>query len=562
MKWPFGMSSPILVWELRRVGRSRSLYWIRIGLALFMFVALAIAYNSASSRSSYGQEGNISVSSLQRFAENYMVAFLIVEIIAVVVLTPILVAGGLAREKELRRLDFLRTTPLTEAEMNFGMYFSRVLHVLCFAALGVPIIVLSMLFGSVDIIAVMGGMLIVCMTAFSLGAYVQWQSLRRATLRDTLLVTYWNLTWTTGLGFLCGCLPFLSAFSPFSTLFYFILVRLTSAEEYVYLHLVGFVIIHSFTTFLWLSRANHALVDPVMEPNRPSRNEVRVDVFQMQTYDDHDISRTGELIRNTHPPIRDDENAFDWKEKHFSGRVTFQLHGALFGCVTAIILAVIFSLLSFLLISILDTFERGRVGMAPFQGVVRVLAVLSTGVMLLMAVIKGSASIVRERERDTLAALLVLPVDRSEILWAKFKSILRSLRFLYFGIVFILLIAVSLRAFTIWDSLIVGLRIASICFITTTGAMFLSRRMKTTTSAMIWCVVLVFLWQIVPLMVGLHQFGPLSAIADNLIPFHEERITISGPNPLQRAALVGVECALAWLLWFKLKNDFEKEGRE
>ena len=76
--------------------------------------------------------------------------FIFAQGIAILLLTPALVAGVVAEEKRRKTLHYLLASRLTSGEIILGKLAARLLHVGVFLAIGLPIISLLSLFGGVD----------------------------------------------------------------------------------------------------------------------------------------------------------------------------------------------------------------------------------------------------------------------------------------------------------------------------------------------------------------------------------------------------------------------------
>src|SRR5262249_2250758 len=70
-------------------------------------------------------------------------------------LTPAIVAGVIADEKQRKTLQYLLTSRLSTSEIVLGKLAARLLHVGVFLAIGVPVLSLLSLFGGVDPVEVL-----------------------------------------------------------------------------------------------------------------------------------------------------------------------------------------------------------------------------------------------------------------------------------------------------------------------------------------------------------------------------------------------------------------------
>jgi hypothetical protein len=72
------------------------------------------------------------------------------QLVMVVALTPVLVAGVIVDERQRRTLDYLLASRLTSGEIVLGKLLARMVHVAVFLAVGIPVMSLLNLLGGVD----------------------------------------------------------------------------------------------------------------------------------------------------------------------------------------------------------------------------------------------------------------------------------------------------------------------------------------------------------------------------------------------------------------------------
>jgi ABC-type transport system involved in multi-copper enzyme maturation permease subunit len=94
--------------------------------------------------------GSTRPSDLAAFAEDFATGLLIVQALAVLVLTPIVVAGAIAEERQQGTLDLLRTTALADREIALGKLAARLTHLGLILLAGLPVLSLLQLFGGID----------------------------------------------------------------------------------------------------------------------------------------------------------------------------------------------------------------------------------------------------------------------------------------------------------------------------------------------------------------------------------------------------------------------------
>lgn len=96
-----------------------------------------------------GSGREISVREMAQFAGALYYTFAVTQAITVLLLTPVMMAGVIADEKQRRTLHYLLASQLSSAEIVLGKLVSRLLHVAVFLAVGIPILSLLTLFGGI-----------------------------------------------------------------------------------------------------------------------------------------------------------------------------------------------------------------------------------------------------------------------------------------------------------------------------------------------------------------------------------------------------------------------------
>ena len=172
----------------RRTGQlalSRSL------LGGLLLVAMWVLWTArADSMSSMTGNSTEVQKQLNKFAQEFAITFFVVQAVAVLLLTPVFVAGAIFEERETRSGEILLTTRLTRREVYVGKVGSRIVQVLLVALAGVPILSLTLLWGGVDI-----GLIIVCyivigISAFGAGTITAAVSAYAESMRSAILKSY------------------------------------------------------------------------------------------------------------------------------------------------------------------------------------------------------------------------------------------------------------------------------------------------------------------------------------------------------------------------------------
>jgi ABC-type transport system involved in multi-copper enzyme maturation permease subunit len=147
------LPGPVFNAELITTARRARYYAIRFvyGMILLFFVVQAASEWEWRGRGSglWGG-GELSIAQLAQIGRGIFTTFTVLQSVAVLVLTPAIVAGVVADEKQRRTLTYLMVSCLTSAEIILGKLLARLLHVGVFLAIGFPVMSLVSLFGGVE----------------------------------------------------------------------------------------------------------------------------------------------------------------------------------------------------------------------------------------------------------------------------------------------------------------------------------------------------------------------------------------------------------------------------
>ncbi len=483
---------PLAAWELLRLGRSGALPKSRVALALTMLVALALAFRSAVSRAG----GEETIAQASQVAENYLVAYLAVQILAVVVLTPAVAAGAISDEKERGRLDFLRSSMLTPREIVLGKYLGRVLHLLGILTTGLPILALATLFGGVDLRLLAAGTLVTVTTVCALAAYSVSQAVKRATLRDVMVTVYFNLAATTLLGGCCGWVPFLSGLSPLWAMVWLWATNFAPQNATLFwANLLGVLVCHAVVTGYALRAAVRDLA--AMSGDAPGIPPAPA---------------VASAERPFVPMMLGGDDPFAWRERHFAPRYfadlgdTAKLYLIVGGTLLAVLAGWLF------VVALIEPLTGGNFSLPA----VELAELASTGVTLvlsLLSAVRTASSVAAERERDTLTPLLVLPVKRRSILWAKWFAPLRWSRYALVGVAAVEYCVSFAGGVTPLAALAVVAQVVAALLLANTLGLWLSVTCHTATRAVAWALLTLLTLGVAPLFVaGAAGFSPTAGV--------------------------------------------------
>ena len=92
----------------------------------------------------------ISTKRLAEFSAAFFITFSFVQIIAVLLLTPAMIAGAIAQERERRTIEYLFASSLSDGEIVMSKFLARTVHVASLLMAGLPILAIAMMLGGID----------------------------------------------------------------------------------------------------------------------------------------------------------------------------------------------------------------------------------------------------------------------------------------------------------------------------------------------------------------------------------------------------------------------------
>jgi ABC-type transport system involved in multi-copper enzyme maturation permease subunit len=293
-------ANALLGWEVLRAGRRTATLAVgRTALGGLLLAAMwalyAASYNEAAIESGYGTEIG---KRLNRFAESFALTFFLVQATAVLLLTPVFVAGAIFEERETRSGEVLLTTQLTRREVYVGKLGARMVQVLLVVLAGMPILFLTQLWGGVSMEMILVDYFATGVAVIGAGVVTAAISAYAETLRGAILRTY-------GLLLLLDVL-----FFPASPYFPILMANLHWGAGAVMLIiyvpmqivivLVGYFIGQRWLRMAMLRQKTRLTAKPGLPPPLPGHAGRRL------------------------PPIGDDADPLLWKEMNAAGRVTLR----------------------------------------------------------------------------------------------------------------------------------------------------------------------------------------------------------------------------------------------
>jgi ABC-type transport system involved in multi-copper enzyme maturation permease subunit len=145
------LPGPVFRVELITTARRARYYAIRFayGMLLLFFVVETVG-QWRGDRTALWAGSELTIAEMAATGARIFTTFTVFQGIAVLVLTPALVAGVVADEKRRKTLQYLLVSRLTSVEIILGKLLARLLHVAVFLAIGLPVMSLTSLFGGVE----------------------------------------------------------------------------------------------------------------------------------------------------------------------------------------------------------------------------------------------------------------------------------------------------------------------------------------------------------------------------------------------------------------------------
>jgi len=541
----------VFFYDLLRTTRRGRVVLLRIAYGLVLLIAL---YRLHRSRFAWAwvykgynlgwYDDVVDATTMSKFAEEFVVHFLYIQMAAVVILTPAYTAGAIAEERERGTLDCLLTTFLTPAQLVMGKLAARLAQLFGILLTGLPVLSLMPLWGGVSPVRILAGFGITSLTAVSLGALALYFSAVAKTVRGALIGTY-------AIAALACLLP-LGWFSPVWAL---VLLSDSQLGLKAWVVLPVAVVCQIVVTVLLIRSAARALVPrarmeaPFATPVEPKTRESRP-ASPRRT--DSDFA-----------PRSVDDRALLWKELYVGGsdfvRTVMPVVQVFFVVVAGLgvilfVLAVLFS---------------GKLGIKePLRDIVRVVAVGSLVTATVGTVLQASASVGRERQRRTLDMLLTLPDGRDEVLRMKWFGSVLCGRWLLPGLGLVLVLGViggGIHPVGVpLLAIAAGIHVA---FAASLGV-YLSVVIPSTERAGFIAILVLFLAFTVPLAICPGGLGFLPPVAWMIsLPLSADQVNslhaLGLHSPILPMAvllgLIGYGC-LASVLWLLAVRRFRREG--
>lgn len=419
---------PILIWEMTRVSRRERYFILRMLYALLLFLMLWSSYQSLLGGGNFFANNLSPVKRMSYFANSFFASFGMIQLAAVLFLTPAYVASSIVIEKERRTIEYLFASTLTNFEIVVGKWLARVLNVAMLVLAGVPILGFAAFFGgiSTDRIALLA--IISLASLLSAGSVAILVSVYGRGTRQTLSQTYLFILllllaplFVTAMGEAIPAVSETLGVRPPLEIPY-----LVEIEEFLYScePFVAFQRLTSVTSTgdavlgtailvgVHLAIAGLCLGWSIARLRAAYRVEVGGAVKARRTMPWNRPRRAS--------PVRD--NPMAWKEWNFGarGRRTLSLW---IGRII-LFLSIYYAVLHMLYLKFLDprNFSADMVNVYA-----RFMSTLSLGAVLILIATRAATSIAGERDKDSWVTLLSTPLTPREIIGGKLLGAMQPL---------------------------------------------------------------------------------------------------------------------------------------
>lgn len=408
---------PVLFYDLIRSTRRgryaalRCLYAAALLLILFLFYA-----KWSNGLWEVWLISTVHPTDASRFAAEFFYAFITVQFLAVVFLTPAFTAGAIAEEKERRTFEYLFTTDLGNGEIVIGKLVSRLAFMALLILTGLPLLSLLQFLGGVDPGLVLAGFAATALTMLSIAslsllnsAYVR-KPLTAIFLTYLELIVYFAASFYLGDGL--SCIP-PGKWGPE----HYLLAWFCSGNAWVVLNQLTLILsaTGSFTTALpQLVRAYALFHVPLALLSLVGAT------LPLRLWMRSQLSARGQrsfvlaITQKRLPRVTD--QPMIWKEVFAEPTFRFNRTGMV---VTATFVSISLILCTFVLICLFSFgWSTGTMNLYMNSGA-RSLGTFIACLLLMGVAVRAAGSLSGERDRDTLVSLLSTPLEDGEILWGK-----------------------------------------------------------------------------------------------------------------------------------------------
>jgi len=440
---------------------------------------------------------------LEQFANKICNALLTAQCLVVLLLAPIYFGAAVCEEKEKGSFDFLLLSPLPNHQIILGKLAGRWLHLFGVLLAGLPILALTQLWGGVDLIQLVAGVVVMGVTLLSVGSICLLISILCRRTWTAVTISYGAASMPF---WCCGLTGISHLFSPVGFLAHLQATPDGPTVAATLNALAGFGAIHGLVTLACLGWSMFLLRPSLSRSVVMPRTETLTGKFELETptnssalaqhvMDERRSTKAPTLqpyviprpTRVILPPIG--LRPLLWKEVS-QGQSAEILVMTDLGWLYFTVLVVFLAMACLLALGSGDEESQLR---STVAGLTFLLIGILATYLVIAAGIRAAASVSREREQRTLETLSSLPLSRQEILQMKWLGSIWRYRRTLVG----LAIAFALAGFSgvrlASLALLLGTIVAHVLFAVSLG-LFLSVVSRTTLrSYLSWALIMIAL---------------------------------------------------------------------
>ncbi len=177
---------PVMRFELITTARRRRYYFVRVVYGLLLLSQLWMLFQAWEASHQMGG----TIDQIQAFADDAFIQFAGAQGLGLILLIPAMVAGIISDEYQRKTLHYLLASRLSSAEIVLGKLGARLVHVVAFVALGLPIVSLLMLYGGLNPLSIFYVYLGTATTVLLVSGFSILISILAQRPRDAILATY------------------------------------------------------------------------------------------------------------------------------------------------------------------------------------------------------------------------------------------------------------------------------------------------------------------------------------------------------------------------------------
>ncbi len=472
--------APVIAQDLMTSARRSRHTTIRVLYGLVVLILIFSAWVSAQHL--FWRTGTVRFDVLSYLGRELVRRILIGQVVTIVLLTPAMVAGAIAEERQRRTLHYLMTSDLNSLEIVLGKLLARVWSIGLFVMMTLPVLSTMLLYGGVGLNEILVGealsiALLLFLASFSMLISVWSRRSRDAVLGTYLLMAFWFLIagvvqQLVMMG-VSGSSPVVSIlFTIFDTLYLVSPWRIYNLIDTGIGPRMGLLfdreVMLTLGALLGFTALFVGLATWRLRPSfRKIQDETRrrfLFFIPIPKRFNRPLKSQGLIGRQVFPAPPCGNRPLIWKEMWHQQRGLF---------VRAVILLMVVLVLPFVLVitglNIWDTIvevweygygttdtEQSYRDRLDFQKSVAVMTLVLFVIGMFGLVQAAAGSITTEREKDTWLSLLGVPASASEFVRAKMLGALWSQRYCWYGIAILWTLALLCGSLRPW-SLVVSL---------------------------------------------------------------------------------------------------------